>query len=58
MPEKVHVIEAGSKPCLEVVESEDGVSVIIRDAENHKESIVLMRSVIPTLVNVLREISP
>lgn len=58
MPEKIHVIAAGSRLTYEVVESEDGLSVTIRHAEDHEDNIVLIRSVIPTLVNVLREISP
>ena len=58
MAEKIHGISAGRHTLYEIVESEDGVSVVIREAENPDHQITLIRSVLPTLIEVLRGIKP
>jgi hypothetical protein len=54
MPEQVHVIAAGSRPVYEVVTSEDGLTITIREAENHEHKIVLLSSVLGTLIRTLQ----
>jgi len=56
MAEKIHSISAGSTRLYEVVESEDGLLVTIREAEDHSHKIELIGSVLPTLIEVLQEI--
>ncbi len=56
MAEQIEVIHAGSHPVYEVVVYEDKQTVTIRAAENHEDKFVLMSSVIPTLINVLRNL--
>jgi len=45
-----------SHGAYEVVESEDGLYVTIRDVGNRERQVRLPRSVVPKLVKVLREI--
>jgi hypothetical protein len=40
----------------EVVESEDGLYVTIREVSNRERQVRMLRSVVPQLVNTLREI--
>lgn len=54
--EKVHVVRGGSRPVYEVIESADEVSVTIRYAGDHKQQLTLLRSTVPSLADVLREI--
>jgi len=42
----------------EIVESEDGLYVTIRDAHNRERQVRLERSAIPALVGALRKIHP
>ncbi len=56
MPEDIRVITAGRHDVYEVVKSEDGQRLTIREAQNHDHKIELISSVIPTLIQVLREI--
>ena len=56
MPEEIQVIMAGSRPLYEVVKSEDGFLITIRNAENHADKIELMSSAIGPLVQILRDI--
>jgi hypothetical protein len=44
------------RPAFEVVESEDGVHVVIREAGNRERQIRLERAALPSLLNALRKI--
>jgi len=57
MDAKLHVVHFGARPMYEVVEPEDGVSVIIRYAGNRKEQLTLLRCSLPALAEVLRKLS-
>ena len=57
MDAKLHVVHFGARPMYEVVEPEDGVSVIIRYAGNRKEQLTLLRCSLPALTEVLRKLS-
>ncbi len=56
MAERIQTISAGSTPIYEIIECDDGVSVIIREAENHDHHVTLASSVIPTLIQMLQRI--
>jgi hypothetical protein len=56
MEEKIHGISAGSHVLYEVVENTDEITITIREAENHENGITLIRSVLPTLIQVLGSI--
>jgi hypothetical protein len=53
--EKVRPIHAASRPLFEVLQSEDGLVVTIRSAENHEENIEFPSTVVGTLISVLQE---
>ncbi len=55
MPEKIHTITAGSREVYELVESEDGLYLTIRDAANHDHQIRLTSSVVPILIQALKK---
>jgi hypothetical protein len=54
--EKIHVVKGGARPVYEVIESADEVSVTIRYAGDHKSQLTLLRSTVPNLAAVLKEI--
>lgn len=54
--EKIHVVKGGARPVYEVIESADEVSVTIRYAGDHKEKLTLLKSTVPSLAEVLKEI--
>ena len=55
--EKFHeIIGPTDKPVYEVFEEKKGGDIIIRMVEVPKESIMLFRSVIPTLIEILKKI--
>ena len=54
--EKIHVVRGGARPVYEVIESADEVSVTIRYAGDHKEKLTLLKSTVPSLADVLKEI--
>jgi hypothetical protein len=54
--DKIHVVRGGARPVYEVIESEDEVSVTIRYAGDHKEKLTLLRSTVPSLADLLKEI--
>ena len=56
MDEKVHVIRTGPRPVCEVVEPNDGISIVIRYAGNHKEKLTLPKAVVPALAEALAQI--
>ncbi len=60
MVEKTYTISAGGTPIYEIVYDPDGgTTVTVRDAEGvseQRESIKLLASVIPTLVDALTEV--
>lgn len=56
MDEIRHIVQFGSRPMYEVVEPEDGVSVVIRYAGNHNEQLTLLRCSLPALAKVLTEV--
>jgi hypothetical protein len=47
-----------SQDAYEVIESEDGLYITIREAANRERQVRMLRSVVPKLVKVLREIKP
>ena len=55
MPDKVHTIAAGSTPAYEIVELENGVSILIRSVSSGGE-IKFPRSMVPILVETLGRI--
>lgn len=55
MPETIEVIKAGSREIYEVVKSEDGLKITIREAGNHDRKIELISSVLPTLIQALQK---
>jgi hypothetical protein len=55
--EKIHVVKGGSRPVYEVIESADEVSVTIRYAGDHKEKLTILKSTVPSLADVLKEIA-
>ncbi len=55
MPENIEVITAGSHEVYEVVKSEDGLTITIREAGNHDHKIELISSVLPTLIRALKD---
>lgn len=55
--EKVHKILVGTANLYEVVEHEDGVSMSLRETENHEHKVRLLKSVLPTLIKKLQAIS-
>lgn len=57
MSEKVHVVKGGARPVYEVIESADDISVTIRYAGDHKEKLTLLKSTVPSLADVLKEIT-
>lgn len=57
MDPKLHVVHIGARPTYEVVEPEDGVSVVIRYAGNHKEQLTLLRCSVPALAEILTQLS-
>lgn len=57
MDEKIHVVKGGARPVYEVIESADEVSVTIRYAGDHKEKLTLLKSTVPSLADVLKEIT-
>ncbi len=54
--DKIHIVRGGARPVYEVIESADEVSVTIRYAGDHKEKLTLLRSTVPSLADVLKEI--
>jgi hypothetical protein len=54
--DKVHVVRGGARPLYEVIESADEVSLTIRYAGDHKEKLTLLKSTVPVLADVLKEI--
>jgi hypothetical protein len=50
------IITAGSRPVYEIVKSDDGLTVTIREAQNHEHKIDLISSVIPTLIRMLQKL--
>jgi len=54
--EKIHVVKGGARSVYEVIESADDVSVTIRYAGDHKEKLTLLKSTVPSLADVLKEI--
>ena len=57
MDERIHVIHTGSRPVCEVVEPQDGISIVIRYAGNHKENLTLPKSIASALAEILSEIN-
>jgi len=57
MDAKLHVVHIGARPMYEVVEPEDGVSVVIRYAGNRKEQLTLLRCSVPALAEMLTQLS-
>ena len=57
MDDKIHVVRGGARPVYEVIESADDVSVTIRYAGDHKEKLTLLKSTVPSLAEVLKEIT-
>jgi len=55
--DKIHVVRGGARPVYEVIESADDVSVTIRYAGDHKEKLTLLKSTVPSLADVLSEIT-
>ena len=55
--EKVHPIMAGSSPAYQVVESEDGVTVLIRSANDHSKQVSIMKSALPMLIDILQRLA-
>ena len=55
--DKIHVVRGGARPVYEVIESADDVSVTIRYAGDHKEKLTLLKSTVPSLADVLTEIT-
>ncbi len=55
--EKVHPIMAVSSVAYEVVESEDGVTVWIRSADDHSRRVSILRSALPALIETLQRIA-
>jgi hypothetical protein len=49
-------ISAGSTSMYQIVDPGDGVSIILRETEDPKGQVQLMKSVIPVLVRVLQEV--
>jgi hypothetical protein len=54
--EKIHIVKGGARPVYEVIESADEVSVTIRYAGDRKQQLTLLRSTVPSLAEVLKEI--
>lgn len=54
MSEQVFVVEAGTTPVIEVVKSEDGLSLTIRVASNHDRSVTMPSSAVYALISALR----
>jgi predicted CopG family antitoxin len=54
--EKIHVVKRGARSVYEVIESADEVSVTIRYAGDRKQQLTLLRSTVPSLADVLKEI--
>jgi hypothetical protein len=54
--DKIHVVKRGARNVYEVIESADEVSVTIRYAGDHKEKLTLLKSTVPSLADVLKEI--
>lgn len=54
MTEKIlHEISAGSQSIYQIVDSSDGVSIILRETEEPNNRVHLMKSMIPLLVQML-----
>jgi hypothetical protein len=51
------MINAGSRPALEVVESADGDTVTIRNAGDQSKQFELPRTILPLLIKILNRIS-
>jgi hypothetical protein len=49
-------ISAGSYSMYQIVDPGDGVSIILRETEDPKGQVQLMKSVIPVLIRVLQEV--
>jgi hypothetical protein len=49
-------ISAGSHSMYQIVDPGDGVSIILRETEDPKGQVQLMKSVIPVLIRVLQEV--
>lgn len=56
MAEQTYTITAGSKEVYEVIMSEDGAKLTIRLANNHDRSFDMVGSVLPVLIDTLRQI--
>lgn len=54
MPEHIRTIAAGSKPFIEIVKKDEGVT--IRYCEDHEKAIRFPASMLGTLVEALRKI--
>lgn len=54
MKEKTHSISATGHSVYEVVENADEISLTIRVTESPAESITILRSMVSTLIDVLR----
>jgi hypothetical protein len=57
MPERIEVIHAGSRPVYEIVKSVDGLTITIRLAQHPEQKIDLISSVIPTLIQILSDMT-
>ena len=56
MAEIIHKISYAGDTFYEIVECDDGVSCIIRTADDPPQQIKLLRSVLPSLINILKKL--
>ena len=58
MNEKIHPICAGSRSVFEVVKNADVIKTLtIRETQHPERCITIMRSMVPSLINILRQIN-
>jgi hypothetical protein len=54
MKEKIHTISATGHSVYEVVENADEISLTIRATESPEDRIIILRSMVSTLIDILR----
>jgi hypothetical protein len=57
MPENKRIIRAGSFPLYEIAQSGDKLFVTIRESNNPNREIELLSSVVPMIIEALRQVS-
>ena len=55
MANKTRKVAAGNEELYEIVENDDGVTVTVRSTEDESEHIIVLKSMIPILVDSLQE---